>query len=189
LVAWLQRLIEAKPREHAMTNIKSSRLARMLVHFAWLITAVTACKKTDAFSDLAPHSSDIGTTGYVVELPNAYTLSPLGGSTIGRYRVNRGEQLVAMIDEVEHSAGSMPLDIASTIRFACLGRVKTDTGPISTGGSWYACTGTTNANKEVTTRVGSIVPRDGRPDYIDCHFQAPNDTESALSICKSIHKK
>ena len=123
---------------------------------------------------------DLGTTGYVVDVPDGWTVEvPMDG--FFDFKGGRpSPQIMTM-----HTKVNTPDDIATS---RCEGRKDIKKETLPGGGSFVACTGESKMIKGVTTtQIVAEIPRGD--EKFTCHLETDQKVELVSKICKSIRKK
>lgn len=153
-----------------------NKLSAMLLGLA----LVGACGKG---GDSGPKMKtlDLGTTGYVVDVPDGWTVEvPMDG--FFEFKGGRPSPQV-MISPTKASSA----DEIATSR--CEGRtkdVKKET--LAGGGAFVSCTGESQMIKGVTTtQIVAEIPMGDKS--FTCHLETDKNVDTVSKICKSIRKK
>jgi hypothetical protein len=124
---------------------------------------------------------DLGTTGYVVDVPDGWSVEvPMDG--FFEFKGGRPSPQIM----VSPSKADTADDIATS---RCEGRtkdVKKETLP--SGGAFVSCTGESKMIKGVTTtQIVAEIPFGDKS--FTCHLETDKNVETVSKICKSIRKK
>jgi hypothetical protein len=123
---------------------------------------------------------DLGTTGYVVDVPDDWKLDvPMDGffDFDGR---GSTPQIMTMPTKV-----NTPDELATS---RCEGRKDIKKETLPGGGSFVACTGESKMVKGVTTtQVVAEIPK-GDEKFV-CHLETDKDVDVVSKVCKSLRKK
>ena len=146
------------------------------------LALVGACgKKGGGDSSPKMKTVDLGTTGFVVDVPEGWTVDvPMEG-----FFEFKGSRTAPQI-MVSHGKASTADEIATS---RCEGRtkdVKKETLP--NGGAFVSCTGESKMVKGVTTtQIVAEIPN-GDQSFM-CHMETDKDADVVAKVCKSIRKK
>jgi hypothetical protein len=122
----------------------------------------------------------LGTTGYVVDVPNGWTVeSPMDGF----FELEGGRPHPQIM-----RSPIKPQALDELVKSRCEGRTVLQKETLPGGGVLVSCKGESKMMKGVITTAFEVeIPYDDKS--WSCHLETDDDPAPAIAICKSIRKK
>ncbi len=144
-----------------------------------LVTAA-ACGKGGGAGSGKTKTVDLGTTGFVVDVPEGWSVKT---DMEGFYSFEGGRPKPQVM--VSPLAASSVDDLAKQ----CEGQSDLVKEAIPTGGAFVSCKGPSKMLQGATTwKLEASIPK-GENESFKCHLESDKDITVASKICKSVRKK
>ena len=154
---------------------------KKLATLVFVVAAACGNKEPDKGGAGGKKTIDLGTTGFVVEVPESCTLDAKMEGFFDFDNCRPSPQIMVIKMKASHG------DELEKSR--CEGQSDIKKESLASGGVLVTCKGPSKMMEGVTTtKIAAVIPKDDQSSF-RCHLETDKDVTQVIDICKSIRKK